>query len=325
MVNRKSTSKAGLNWLFSMALRDGKASSKRLVLFMASIVLGIAAVVAIQSFGESLKDNIALQSKSLMGADFKIDANQEPNQTVISIMDSLGGANAREINFASMASFSSTKATKLVQVRGIEGGFPFYGEMETIPKEAALTYQKIKGAILDATVMLQLGIKVGDSIKLGDISMPVTGQLKSVPGSNAVFSSVAPTVIIPFELIEKTGLIQMGSRIRYEYYFLADENTNLKLLDEQLEPKLDLENADLDTHTATSQRLGSRFDNFGKFLNLVAFIALLLGCVGIVSAIHIYIKEKLKAVAILKCLGATKRQTFLIFLIQIGVLGLIGG
>ncbi|GGD92637.1 ABC transporter permease [Planktosalinus lacus] len=325
MVNKYKTSKARLGWLFSMALRDGKASSKRLFLFMASIVLGIAAVVSIQSFGENLKANIALQSKSLMGADFKIDANQEPNQTVMAIIDSLGGADAREINFASMASFSSTATTKLVQVRGIEGKFPFYGEMETIPKEAAQNYQISKGALVDATVMLQLGLTVGDSIKLGDVILPIAGQLKSIPGSNAVFSSVAPTVVIPNELIEQTGLIQMGSRVRYEYYFVADEKTNLELLDKELGPKLDMENADLDTHTATSQRLGRRFDNFGKFLNLVAFIALLLGCVGIVSAIHIYIKEKLKSVAILKCLGATKKQTFLIYLIQIGVLGFIGG
>jgi putative ABC transport system permease protein len=88
---------------------------------------------------------------------------------------------------------------------------------------------------------------------------------------------------------------------------------------------IDLEDADLDTHISTSERLGRRYDNFGKFLNLVAFIALLLGCVGIASAIHIYIKEKLRAVAVLKCLGATKRQTFLIYLLQIAGIGFLGG
>ena len=86
-----------------------------------------------------------------------------------------------------------------------------------------------------------------------------------------------------------------------------------------------LEDADLDIHTTTSERLGRRYDNFGKFLNLVAFIALLLGCVGIASAVHIYIKEKLRSVAILKCIGATKKQTFLIYLIQIAFVGLLSG
>ncbi len=100
---------------------------------------------------------------------------------------------------------------------------------------------------------------------------------------------------------------------------------DLKLLDKKLDPILDDENADLDTHTSTSERLGRRYDNVSQFLNLAAFIALLLGCVGIASSVHIYIKEKLKNVAVLKCLGATRKQTFLIYLLQVVGIGLIGG
>ena len=169
MSNNK-ISKPGFNWLFKMAWRDGKASGKKLTLFMASIVLGIAAVVSIQSFGENLKDNISLQSKALMGADFKIDSDDAPNDRVMQIMDSLGGAEAKEIKFASMAAFPQNEATKLMQVRGIEGGFPFYGELETQPEAAANTYQEDGAALVDATVMLQLGIEPGDSIKIGKIT-----------------------------------------------------------------------------------------------------------------------------------------------------------
>ncbi|MBI6120183.1 ABC transporter permease [Salegentibacter sp. F60176] len=308
-----------------MAWRDGKASARKLSLFMASIVLGIAAVVSIQSFGENLKDNIALQSKALMGADYKIDSDKLPNERVIQIMDSLGGPKAREIKFASMAAFPQSEATKLMQVRGIEGGFPFYGELETRPVDAAKTYQEKEAALVDATVMLQLGIKPGDSIKIGKITLPIAGALNKVPGSAAIFSSVAPPVLIPYKFIEASGLVQTGSRIDYEFYFTAPPTTDMEKLDETLDPMLDAQDADLDTHTSTSDRLGRRYANFGKFLNLVAFIALLLGCVGIASAIHIYIKEKLRAVAVLKCLGASKKQTFLIYLLQVAFIGFIGG
>jgi len=317
--------KAGFGWLFKMAMRDGRASKRKLVLFMASIVLGIAAVVSIQSFSNNLKDNIALQSKSLMGADYIIDSDKLPNERVSFIMDSLGGPEAKEISFASMAAFPGKQGTKLVRVRGIEGGFPFYGELETEPVAAADEYQKKGAALVDATLMLQLGIESGDKIKIGDIELPVAGALKSVPGSAAIFSSIAPPVIIPHRFIEKTGLVQVGSRIGYNYYFRADPTLDLEKFDEVLDPMLDANDADLDTHTSTSERMGRRYENFGKFLNLVAFIALLLGCVGIASAIHIYIKEKLRSVAVLKCLGASKKQTFLIYLIQIAIIGLIGG
>ncbi len=308
-----------------MAWRDGKASARKLVLFMASIVIGIAAVVSIQSFGDNLKKNIGQQSKSLMGADFKIDSRGLPNERVVQIMDSLGGANAKEVNFPSMVAFTNNSSSKLVQIRGIEGGFPFYGEIDTEPKEAALHYQEQGAALVDATVMLQLGVFPGDSIKVGEVVLPIAGAIQSIPGSSSVFSSIAPPVVIPHRFIEESGLIQQGSRLKYEYYFLANSGENLEAMEKALNPMLRTEEADLDTHLSTSRNLGRRYQNFGDFLNLVAFIALLLGCIGIASAIHVYIKGKLPNVAVLKCLGATKRQTFLIYLTQIAAIGLLGG
>lgn len=325
MKETQRTGTAGIPWLFKMAWRDGKASGRRLVLFMASIILGIAAVVAIQSFSDNLSENIVLQSKALMGADYIIDSNQLPNEKVQYIIDSLGGPAAREVNFASMASFPKNGSTKLVEVRGIEGNFPLYGELDTSPLVAAQTYVQNGAALVDATIMLQFNLKPGDSVKVGLLTFPIAGSLISSPGSTALRSSVAPAVIIPYSFIEDTGLLQVGSRQDYKFYFKAPGGMDLEMLDESIDHRLDAQGADLDTHTSTSQRLGSRYENVGKFLNLVAFIALLLGCVGIASSVNIYIKEKLKAVAVLKCLGATRKQTFYIYLLQIAGMGLLGG
>jgi len=317
-------SKASVKWLLKMAWRDGKASISRLMLFMASIILGIAAVVSIQLFSENLKQNIKNQSKALMGADFIIDSRQLPSEKVQAIIDSLNVA-ASEVNFVSMAAFPKNEGTKLVKVRAIEGNFPFYGTLDTEPVLAASQYQEKGGALVDATLMLQYNLKPGDSIKLGKLTFPILGSLKSVPGSTAVSTSVAPPVLIPFRFIDDTELLQLGSRKEYQYFFVAPPTMDLELLDKKIDPILDDENADLDTHTSTSERLGRRYDNVSKFLNLAAFIALLLGCVGIASSVHIYIKEKLKNVAVLKCIGATRKQTFLIYLIQIIGVGFIGG
>ncbi len=319
----KNQSKAGFNWLLKMAWRDGKASLSRLMLFMASIILGIAAVVSIQLFSENLKDNIKKQSKSLMGADFIIDSRKKPSEKVQKIIDSLG-ADASEVNFVSMAAFPEKDGTKLVKVRALQGDFPFYGELTTSPVNAGKTYQELGGALVDATLLLQFNLAVGDSIKLGKVSFPIMGALKSIPGSTAISSSIAPSVLIPYRLLEKTELLQLGSRTEYQYFFKAPE-MDLDLLDKTIDPILDDENADLDTHTSTSRNLGRRYDNVGRFLNLVAFIALLLGCIGIASSVHIYIKEKLKNVAVLKCLGASRKQSFFIYMIQILGIGLIGG
>jgi len=318
-----STSKNNPAWLVKMAMRDARASVSRLLLFMASIILGIAAVVSIQLFGENLKNNIKTQSKALMGADYIIDTRQEPNDRVQAIIDSLG-PDAYEVNFSTMVSFPSNGATKLVRVRGMKGNFPFYGSIDTKPVSASRNYQQEGGALVDATLMLQYDIKPGDSIKVGMVTLPVIGALYAIPGSTAISSSVAPPVVIPYRFIEQTGLLQFGSRKEYQYFFRAPD-TDLDQLDKTLDPVLDAENADLDTHTSTSRRLGRRYENVGKFLNLTAFIALLLGCIGIASSVNIYIREKLPSVAVLKCLGATRKQSFVIFLLQIAGIGLIGG
>ncbi|MEP5254256.1 MAG: FtsX-like permease family protein [Winogradskyella arenosi] len=307
-----------------MAWRDAKASRVRLLLFMASIILGIAAVVSIQLFSHNLTDNIKLQSKALMGADYTIDIKQAPNTQEQALIDSLQ-PDAKEVNFVSMVAFPKNGGTKLVKVRGLEGGFPFYGTIDTAPSVAADTYQTSGGALVDATLMLQFNVQPGDSIKVGNLTLPIAGALKAIPGSTAISTSVAPPIVIPYQFLEATGLLQFGSRKEYQYFFKTPETVDIDKFAEALKPKIDSGNLDLDTHTSTSRRLGKRYENVGNFLNLAAFIALLLGCIGIASSVHIYIKEKLAAIAVLKCLGASRLQSFLIFLIQIAGIGIIGG
>lgn len=323
MSTSKLQSKLNIAWLFKMAWRDAKASRVRLLLFMASIILGIAAVVSIQLFSQNLTENIQRQSKSLMGADFTIDSRQLPTERAQLIIDSLK-PDASEVNFVSMIAFPKNDGTKLVRVRGLKGDFPFYGIIETQPSTAATTYQESGGALVDVTLMLQYNIKPGDSIKVGELTLPISGALQAIPGNTALSTSVAPLVIIPYRFIDETELLQFGSRKEYQFFY-NQPNIDLDALEERLQPILEKEDADLDTHTSTSRRLGRRYENVGSFLNLTAFIALLLGCVGIASSVNIYIKEKIKAIAVLKCMGASRKQSFLIFLIQIAGIGIVGG
>jgi putative ABC transport system permease protein len=311
-------------WLFKMAWRDAKASRVRLLLFMASIILGIAAVVSIQLFSTNLKDNIQLQSKALMGADYIIDSRKQPTERAQAIIDSLK-PDASEVNFVSMIAFPKSGGTKLVKVRALKGDFPFYGTIDTEPASAASAYQNNGGALVDATLMLQFDIKPGDSIKVGQLTLPIAGALMAIPGSTAISTSVAPPVIIPNRFVESTELLQFGSRKEYQFFYKASDTLNLSQFEKKIDPMLDAENSDLDTHTSTSERLGRSYENVGKFLFLAAFIALLLGCIGIASSVHIYIKEKLRSIAVLKCMGASRKQSFLIFLIQIAGIGVAGG
>lgn len=322
MINASSNNKAKGAWLFIMAWRDGRSSRRRLWLLMTTIVLGVAAVVSIQSFGDNLRQNITDQSKVLLGADLVIDTNTPIEGATQALVDTIKGEKARELNFASMIAFPKNGSTRLVQVRALEGDFPFYGTIEATPSAAALTFQQGRQALVDATVMLQYDINVGDSIKVGDLTFKIAGSVSQVPGQSGIAATVAPPVYVPMQYIEETGLLQKGSRIRYHYYFKLNPGIDVEKFAESIEPVLDQEGMDVDTPASTGRSIGRSYENVGRFLNLVAFISLLLGCTGVASAVHVYIKEKLSTIAVLRCVGATRRQTFVIFLIQIVGIGL---
>ncbi|HEY8401751.1 MAG TPA: ABC transporter permease, partial [Cytophagaceae bacterium] len=313
-----------LNWYFRMAWRDGYASRKKLFLFISSIVLGIAAVVAIQLFGFSLKENIRSQSKGLLGADFVIDTREPASGKVKAIIDSLPGEKAIAVKFSSMVTFPSSGNTRMVNIKAIEGAFPFYGEFISVPASAKYTYQKEGKVLIDETLMLQYSLQAGDSIKVGKVTFVIAGIITKAPGATGVSASIAPPVFIPYSKLAETGLLQKGSRIEYEYYFKTDSEVNVERIDKLLDPILENENASITTHASAGKRMTRSYDNFAKFLNIVAFTALLLGCIGVASSINLYIREKLNNVAILQSLGATRMQAFLIYLLQIAGIGLAG-
>ena len=318
--------KNGLNfpWLLQMAWRDSRKNRSRLLLFVSSIVLGIAALVAIYSLGDNLRQNIDSQAAELLGADLQVSGNRPVTGNAKKLIDSLGTERSEERSFASMILFPKSGGNRLAQVKALDGNFPFYGELETIPATAGKDFRLGKQAIVDQTLMLQYNAKVGDSIKVGEETFGIAGILMKAPGQTGLTSSVAPSVYIPMKYLNQTGLMQKGSRVAYRHYIKFKPGTDVEKLVKVLESRLDA--ADLDHKTVQSQKedTGRSFKDLTQFLALVGFIALLLGCIGVASAVHIYIREKLNSIAILRCLGVKGYQAFLIYLIQIAGIGLFG-
>ncbi|HTE25373.1 ABC transporter permease [Flavitalea sp.] len=316
--------KLNLPWLITMAWRDSRRNRSRLFLFISSIILGIGVLVAIYSLSDNVKQDIDNQAKTLIGADLVIDNNKPVAPEFQSLLDSIGDRRARELSFASMVMFTKTQGTRLVQVRALEGDFPFYGALETKPAAASKQFRHQQQALVDKTLMLQFNAQPGDSIKVGEVTFMIAGILNKAPGSTGISTSVAPAVYIPMKYLEATKLQQKGSRISYYFYYKFDKPTNVEKLVSTLEPRFEKDGYDFETVESRKRNTGRTFEDFTQFLSLIGFIALLLGCIGVASSIHIYIKEKLNSIAILRCLGVNGLQAFLIFLIQIVAIGFIG-
>ncbi|MBE7178337.1 MAG: ABC transporter permease, partial [Mucilaginibacter polytrichastri] len=295
--------------------------------FIASIVSGIAALVAIYSFGNNLNTDIDKQAATLIGADMAVFSNKPASDGGQKLFDNLKKKSvsvSEERSFASMIYFPKSQGTRLVQVRALGGSFPWYGELETQPVSAAKIFRRGREALVDKTLMLQYKAKVGDSVSIGKVNFRIAGILNKAPGQTGFASTIAPAVFIPIQYLEQTGLMQKGSRINYNTYYLFRKDVDAEKLAKQLEKRFDKEELNYDTIASRKENTGKSFGDLTRFLALVGFIALLLGCIGVASSVHIYVREKLGSIAVLRCLGATSRQAFLIYLVQIVGIGLLG-
>lgn len=314
----------GMAWLFKMAWRDSRKNRSRLLLFISSIVLGIAALVAVYSFKDNLQRDIDNQAKELTGADLIVESRRAVEPKTQQLLAKLGDDLSQERSFASMVYFLKGQGSRLVQIKALQGKYPYYGAIETSPTAAASSFQQGRNALVDQTLMLQFNAKTGDSIKVGDLNFAIAGILNKAPGQTGISATVAPTVYIPLSYLEQTKLTQIGSRITYRYYYQYKNADSLAQTIKKLDPKLEKEGLDIETVASKKEQTGRSFRDMSRFLALAGFIALLLGCIGVGSAIHVYIQEKLSAIATLRCLGLKARHAFLIYLIQISFIGLIG-
>ncbi len=320
-----------------MAWRDSRRNRSRLLLFIASIVIGIAALVAINSFSENLQRDIGNEAKSLLGADLIVNGNQSAPDSIQQVFDLLGPIRQSEtVSLVSMAYFPKNGGTRLSQIRAQEGAFPFFGKLATEPIEAETTFRKMASlpegemppaiALVEKTLMLQFSLEVGDTVRVGNVPFVIEGRLNAAPGRSGIAGAIAPVVYIPKAYIQQTNLIQPGSLVEYQYHFEFPEEANVE--DDVvtiLRPALENTSFEFDTVAERQENVSEAFANMNVFLNLVGFIALLLGCIGVASSVHIYIRDKMASIAVLRCLGVKGWQAFQIYFIQVVTLGLAGG
>jgi putative ABC transport system permease protein len=311
-------------WVWSMALRDARHNFSRLALFVASLIAGIAAVVSLDSLNHSLQNDIDQNAKELLGADLVVTGDRKLSRELVHTFDSTGLAQASEADMASMVLFLHNGQSRLIRLVAFRGPFPFYGQIETIPADA---YDKVKEggyAMMDETLASQYEVSTGDSIRVGKSVFKVSGAVKQIPGGGGIMATFTPSVYISMNDLDSTGLIQYGSRVNYRQFFKTTKPGEADAVVDKLKPTLKKNGLSYETVQSRKEGLGKAFLSIYQFFSLLAFIALILGCIGVASAVHIYAREKRQEVAVLRCVGSTGWQAFAIFFIQIFLLGIIG-
>ena len=318
-----------------MAAREARASAARLVLLLSAVAVGMAALVAINSFTDNLLDSVRAQARALLGADLALSTGTPFTPKAEAQLFDLrhaaeaGRADAgttrvaRVTSFAAMAYARKSASARLVQVAAVEPGYPFYGAIETAPEGAWSRLQE--GGILgDASFLSSLGAAVGDTVALGEARFEIVGTAVNIPGDVSVRSAFGPRAFISAERLEDTKLLAFGSRARYEAFLKLPEKADAQRLAERFRFGLSAERVTLRTVEDDQARLTDTLGRLGRFLGLVALVALLLGGLGVASAVHVFVKRKVETIAVLRCLGASGRRVMAVYLVQAAGLGLLG-
>lgn len=323
-IKRKPKSILTDRWVWKMAWRDARHNYARLLLFMASLITGIAAVVSLDSLNQSLQQDINRNAKELLGADLVVNGEKKFSGEVQAIFDSIQYPQASEADMASMVLFLHNQQSRLIRLVAVKGPFPFYGKIETVPANAYDLVKKGGYAMMDETLGSQYDVSSDDSVRIGNSTFKVAGFVKKIPGGGGIMTTFTPTVYISLDDLDSTRLVQFGSRVNYKQYVQIEDEAEVKTLVTQIRPTLRKNGYGFDTVEERKEDLGEAFLSVYRFFSLLAFIALILGCIGVASSVHIYAREKRDEVAVLRCIGSSGWQAFNIFFLQIFILGLIG-
>jgi len=311
-------------WLWKMAWRDSRGGRKRLLMAIAASSVGMAAFIAITAFDANVRDAVYTQAKALLGADLVLSSRQPFAPETEALLAALGGEQSREISCTSMAYFPKSAMSRLVQVRALQGNFPYYGTLETEPPLAATTFRTGLQAVVEDGLLLQFEAQVGDTIKIGGLTFSIAGRLKKIPGETVAAALIKPRVYMPLAALQQTELLHKGSIVTYKVYIKLPPEVDADTLLEKLHLHLSTYRLTGETARQHAASVGRVMTNLSRFLHLVGFIAVLLGGIGVASAIQMYIKDKLNTVAILRCIGARAPQALAVYVLQATVLGAIG-
>jgi len=321
-----------LRFIVTMAWRESRGGGARLLLLTAAISIGVGALVAIDSFTDNLQVAVEQQSRALLGGDLAISARRTVTDSTRTMVDSVvratGADPARDLaelaSFSGMAYVTRTSGARLVQATAITGGYPFYGEIRTQPAGAWARLRERGVILVDPSFLTALAAEIGDTVALGEARFVLAGTVTNFPGEVGVQSAFGPRVYIPGADLESTRLLTFGSRLDRQWFVRTPASLDTRTFAETWRPKVSAQRLRMRTAVEDERELKEFLDQLGRYLGLVALIALLLGGIGVGSAVQVFIKRKREAIAVLRCLGATSGQVFGIYLLQAAVMGLAG-
>ncbi len=310
------------------AMREARGATRRIGPYLLSITLGVGALVAIHSVRAAVVDGVNTQARELLGGDARLGASAPFPPPVRALIDSLrrqGVRVAETTTLPSMVLGPGGGVTRLLQVRAVTADYPLVGAGDATPPDAWRWLHAGGAALPEPAALLQLGAEAGDTLSIGFTRVRVVGSVADDAAPEGGFrSALGPRIYIAERDLPATGLLVVGSLARYEALLAVPAGFDLDGFEAAHDSLFHASRVGFDTADERARSLARGLEDLSRFLGLIGLAALLLGGIGVASAIGVFTREKVPTIAVLRCLGATSRDVFLAYLAQAALLGLVG-
>jgi putative ABC transport system permease protein len=317
-----------MSFIAAMTLREMRASWRRLLFFFICLSIGVGAIVAIRSVIQSVRAVFDGEARSLLSADAIISSNQPLSADLVGSIDTrlreAGASSISAVEVATMVRAADRGSrARMVELRAVEPGFPFYGELKLEGRTFDHRLLSNSGALVRPELLAQLGLSVGDDLMIGSHRFTVRGTIEAEPGRRLGAFSLGPRVFIDFADLSKTELLKFGSRASYQR-LLKVPSSALDQLVSDLRSDFRNTYARVRSYKATEDDIGEDFARAENYLSLVGLVIVILGGIGVSSVTRVFVQQKIRSIAILKCVGGRSWQLLAVYMAQVLTLGLAG-
>ncbi|MCB1024211.1 MAG: ABC transporter permease [Acidobacteria bacterium] len=319
-----------MKFILNLTIREIRSSWRRLLFFFLCIAIGVGSIVALRSLIQNLSKAVGGDARELLTADVRISSTSDFSPSEIAMIEDVLArskiveAKNEVIETSAMArpSAEANRALKFVSLKGIEPPFPLVGKFE-MPGGKPFDFGLLKnrGAVIAPILLEELNVKIGDKIRIGEAEFTVRGTFDEEPGGSNGFR-LGARIFVEKNAFEDAGILQNRSRVNRRILYRTSSNPTG--LVEALREKLKGTTIRVQSYRETQDRLGEQFDRTENYLSLTGLLILVLGGVGIWNVARVFVEQKRRSVAVLKCLGASGTKIITVYMLQIFALGLIG-
>jgi putative ABC transport system permease protein len=319
-----------MTFIIRMTMREVRASWRRLLFFFICIAVGVGSIVALRSLIQSVRVALAGEARTLLGGDVLVQSNRAWSQAVLDRLEAeqrAGRVAVRsetvEIPTMVRPADQSNPAARMVELRAVGPEFPLYGSL--MLRDGVYSHAQLagRGALVRPELLAQFGLRTGDAIQIGTQTFEIRGVITAEPGRRLGAFTLGPRVIIDRADFDTTGLLQFGSRASYQQLLRVPEAVGEEVVFDLRQAFAD-EFVDVRWYRRTEDQMGENLARAENYLSLVGLVVLILGGIGVSSVTRLFVQQKVRSIAILKCVGSSSFQMLAVYLTQVLLLGLAG-